>query len=161
MTWQPSDDAPGRGRRHHAGGRAQRLLVRVLLALRGEACRARRGDEARVQRLADRIMLDLPRRLVPLGGLACAALALACLMPLLRDALPATGVVAAPMPAMRVVESGVRSRSEAMNEGLGALRAAVAPFASVDAEGEAAEGPAEAAVDAPKSAIAAAPFKKS
>lgn len=153
MSWRgPTDDLGDAPR--GPSSRAQRLLVRVLLALRREGSARCGSDERRVQILADRIMVELPRRLIPIGATACAGLALACLMPLLRDALPATGVVAAPTPAASIVESGLRAQGEAINQGLDALRAAVAPFAAEEPE----QAPP---VEAPKSAIAAAPFKKS
>ena len=49
--------------------RAQRLLVRALLALRGEARVAHDSplEHERAQRLADRILLEFPRRVLPIG----------------------------------------------------------------------------------------------
>jgi len=143
--------------------RARRLLVRVLGALRCEArCKA---DERRVEDLADRIMLALPRQLLPLGALSCAVLALCCAMPFLHDALPATGIVDAPAPAAEAVESGLRAQGSVMTDGLETLRAAVAPFAASAADAYGSDGTGAVADDsaaaAPTSVIAAAPYKKS
>lgn len=149
----------GHGASFGSGGpsaRARRLLVRVLGALRREGRGA--ADERRVEALADRIMLALPRQLVPIGALSSAALALCCLMPFLHDALPATGFVGTPAPAVDVVENGLRTQGAAMNDGLETLRAAVAPFAASDSAGADAD---ESTAVAPSSVIAAAPFKKS
>lgn len=149
--------------------RARRLLVRVLGALRREGRGA--ADERRVEELADRIMLALPRQLLPIGALSCAVLAICCLMPLLHDMLPATGFVGAPAPAADVVESGLRAQGSVMNDGLETLRAAVAPFAASAVEGYGSEGSVgsdgidavgdDSATAAPTSVIASAPYKKS
>ena len=122
-------DGAGDGRR--PSGRAQRALVRVLLALRGEAtrCGAKSRDRARAEALADRIMLELPRSVLPLG-------------------------IAAAVPVSSVVERGIRENGAALSDGLGALREIVAPFAAETAPIE------EPSALAPP-ANAAAPFSRS
>ncbi|MCE2881687.1 MAG: hypothetical protein LW636_04930 [Planctomycetaceae bacterium] len=135
--------------------RAQRVLVRVLLALR---CEARRSpdpafDAMRAEELADRIMRELPRRVLPVGLCALALVAVVCLIPIARDYMPRGEAKAS---VAQVVESSIREQGAAVNAGLGALRAVVAPFAG-DAASESDEGEAPA----PEGAVAVAPFKRS
>lgn len=111
---------------------SQRLLVRVLLALRGEA---RRGadpmrDAARAEALADRIMRELPRSVVPLGLAAMLALGTYCVLPFLHDALRASGAVESPVPATHVVASGLREQGAALGDGMQVLGTIVAPLIS-------------------------------
>lgn len=113
-----------------ASSRAQRLLVRVLLALRSEA-RSRPGstsDRARAEALADRIMLELPRSVLPIGIAALFIVGVVCLMPLMRDAL-ADGSELRTTTVASVVESGIRNQGAALSDGIGAIREVVAPFA--------------------------------
>lgn len=141
--------------------RAERLLVRVLLALRGEARRTRDpvAEQLRAEQLADVILADFPRRILPLGIAALIAIVLLCSMPLLRDALAAQGVRgSSAAPAALAVERGIRAQGAAVGEGLDAIRSVVAPFASDSA-------PSEAASESDRcpqpSCDAAAPYKKS
>lgn len=123
-SWTPD---PERART----SRAQRLLVRVLLSLRSEA-RSRplsTHDRARAERLADRIMLELPRSVLPIGIAAAFIVGVVCLMPLVRDALPA-GAEGRAAPVASVVEHGIRSQGAALSDGIQALREVVAPFAA-------------------------------
>lgn len=136
--------------------RAQRVLVRVLLALRSEARTSvdPAFDERRAEALADRIMFVLPRRVLPVGLCALVLVTMVCTMPLARDFMPASGDV---RPAAQRLEDSIREQGAAVNAGLGTLRAVVAPFAS-DPAGE--EQPAaEAAL--PDTTVAVAPFKRS
>lgn len=110
--------------------RSQRLLVRILLALRresragGDAMR----DAARAELLADRIMRELPRSVVPVGVAALLGLSAYCALPFLHDFLRATGAVEVPAPMTRVVESGLRERGAALGDGLEVLGSIVAPL---------------------------------
>jgi hypothetical protein len=126
--------------------RAQRLLVRVLLALRSEA-RARPHsitDRARAEALADRIMLELPRSVLPIGLAALFIVGVVCLMPLMRDAI-AEGTEQRAVPVASVMEHGIRSQGAALSDGFQAIREVVAPFAAEelppDAEGAADPAP--------------------
>ncbi len=145
-------DGAGDGRR--PSGRAQRALVRVLLALRGEAtrCGAKSRDRARAEALADRIMLELPRSVLPLGIAAAVIVSVVCTMPLVRDAVAPADAGAVPVSS--VVERGIRENGAALSDGLGALREIVAPFAAETAPIE------EPSALAPP-ANAAAPFSRS
>lgn len=109
----------------------QRLLVRVLLALR---CEARRSpdpasDRARAEHLADRIMAELPRSVLPLGIAALLVVAVVCMGPLVRDALTERAALAGPAPVATVVEAGIREQGAALQDGFAAIRAVVEPFA--------------------------------
>lgn len=110
--------------------RPQRLLVRALLLLRSQArCRPHSlSDRARAEALADRIMRELPRSVLPIGIAALFIVGVVCLMPLMRDAI-ATGTEQRTATVASVVESGIRSQSAALSDGIGALREVVAPFA--------------------------------
>jgi hypothetical protein len=145
-------DGASEGRR--PSGRAQRALVRVLLALRGEASRggARSHDRARAEALADRIILELPRSVLPLGIAAGMIVFVVCTMPLMRDAVAPADPGAVPVSS--VVERGIRENGAALSDGLGALREIIAPFA---AESEPVEEPSSSAPPA----NAAAPFSRS
>ena len=137
--------------------RAQRLLVRVLLSLRSEA-RARplsSHDRARAELLADRIMLELPRSVLPLGIAAVFIVGVVCLMPLMRDALP-SGPEDRAAPVASVVEHGIRSQGAALSDGIQALREVAAPFAVDDVPLQDAAGD-----EAAPPADAAAPFRRS
>lgn len=137
--------------------RAQRLLVRVLLSLRSEA-RSRplsSRDRARAEVLADRIMLELPRSVLPLGIAAMFIVGVVCLMPLMRDALP-SGPEDRAAPVASVVEHGIRSQGAALSDGIRALREVVAPFAGDDAPLQEA-----ASVEVAPPSDAAAPFRRS
>jgi hypothetical protein len=151
------DDAAGRNGFSH---RAERLLVRVLLALRREARHSsdRALDAQRAEDLADVILSDFPRRVIPFGIAALALITLVCSMPLLRDAM--VGVSdgsAAVVPVANVVESSLRDHGAAMSDGIETIRAVVSPFAGESAA-ESANDEVEKVV--PPS-VAAAPFKKS
>lgn len=141
-----------------AGSRAQRALVRVLLALR---CEARRSidpsvDRARAEALADRIMLELPRSVLPIGIAALFIVGVVCLMPLMRDAV-AENARAPIVPVASVVESGLREQGAALNDGFAALREVVAPFAAQDAPSHEPVGSTQHAPPA----VAVAPFPRS
>ncbi|MFM7052839.1 MAG: hypothetical protein ACKOYN_12030 [Planctomycetota bacterium] len=135
--------------------RTQRLLVRVLLALRCEACRSADPalDERRAEELADRIMFVLPRRVLPVGLCALVLVAMLCAVPLARDFMPASGDI---RPASQRLEDSIREQGAAVNAGLGTLRAVVAPFASDDAGSQ-----EPAATALPDGTVALAPFKRS
>ncbi|RLS62780.1 MAG: hypothetical protein DWH97_11110 [Planctomycetota bacterium] len=141
--------------------RAQRLLVRALLALRGEARVAHDSplEHERAQRLADRILLEFPRRVLPIGIAALIAVVVIGAMPLLRDALPQTGIIAADDAAVTIVESGLRERTAAMNDGFEAIRSIAVPFSAVPFAAEAPQ--AKPMGELPADASANAPFKKS
>lgn len=146
--WSPEPKEPSR---------AQRLLVRVLLALRSEARQRPHSlsDRARAEALADRIMLELPRSVLPIGIAALFIVGVVCLMPLMRDAI-ASGSEQRAETVASVVENGIRDQGAALSDGLGALREVVAPFA-----GDAARVPDQhEPSDAPPS-DAAAPFRRS
>ena len=139
--------------------RAHRMLVRVLLALRGEAKRSpdsdrdNRYDSLRAEALADRIMLEFPRRVLPLGLAALAALVIFCSLPLVRDAIGQGPVIVANTTMTNAVESGLRQRGSEMSDGIEALKAIVVPFTSDDA-------PLETSAPIPPFE-ATAPFKSS
>jgi hypothetical protein len=125
--------------RDGASARPQRMLVRVLLALRREARPGRDAmrDAARAELLADRIMRELPRSVVPVGLAALFGLTAYCALPFLHDFLRATGAVESPAPMTRVVESGLRERGAALGDGIEVLGAIVAPLiADAPREGE-------------------------
>lgn len=152
-AWMPGPSAP----EPSGSSRAQRLLVRVLLALRSEArCRPHSvGDHARAEALADRIMLELPRSVLPIGLAALFIVGVVCLMPIMRDAI-AAGSEQRTSTVASVVESGIRSRSAALSDGIGAIRDVVAPFA-----GEARPQDADASAAEAPPCDAAAPFSRS
>lgn len=134
--------------------RAQRALVRVLLALRGEARRSADSlaDRARAEALADRIMLELPRSVLPLGLAAAMIVLVVCAMPLMRDAVAEESALATPVSS--VVEQGFRANSAAISDGFDALREVVAPFAveaAVVDEQTCCRQPEEAALPYPRS----------
>ncbi|MFM7133638.1 MAG: hypothetical protein ACKO0W_04910 [Planctomycetota bacterium] len=154
-------NAPGTG---EFGARAHRLLVRVLLALRGEVRRSDNplADEARVQLLADRIMREIPRRVIPVGLAALVVVGAFCAMPLVRDVIehgaddqPAAATVAS------TVERGLRERGRAMSDGFAELRQVVEPLSG--SSGAIAEEEALSEEQGPVSLteVALAPFKKS
>ena len=144
--------------------RAERLLVRVLLALRSEARRSANPshDHERAEALASRIMAEFPRRVLPVGLAALLVVVVCATFPLVRDVLPdATGGVQ-PTPVATAVEAGLRQNGSAMSDGIQALRAIVGPFAA----------PAQEQVDdsavstsdsdgSQRDSEAAAPFQKS
>lgn len=124
--------------------RAQRMLVRVLLALRAES-RARphsASDRARAEALADRIMLELPRSVLPIGLAALFIVGVVCLMPLMRDAI-ADGTEQRARPVASVMEHGIRSQGAALSDGFQAIREVVAPFAVEEAPPPDADGAGE------------------
>jgi hypothetical protein len=138
--------------------RAERVLVRILLALRREArCSAgSAADARRAERLADVILSDFPRRVLPYGMAALVLITILCALPLVRDAAVANQLDGAGgTPVANVVESSLRSRGRTMSDGFEAIRAVVAPFAADTAP--VAEPPA--VVTPPREA--AAPFRKS
>jgi hypothetical protein len=156
--------------RSQASTRAQRLLVRVLLVLRGEVRRSSdpARDARRAEILADRILADFPRRVLPIGLAALAIVVLACSLPLLRDALPTAHLGAHATPVATALESGLRSRGEAMSDGIDALRTVIRPFAgSEPVPSGLADPAADPAADPygsstpPGSDEATAPFTKS
>lgn len=156
------DGAERRG--PNASVRTQRLLVRVLLALRGESRRTSSParDARRAELLADRILADFPRRVLPIGLAAVAIVVLACSFPLVRDALPAAHLGAQSTPVATALESGLRTQGEAMSDGIEALRAIMTPFAG-GASSAAAPG-AETAIDESSEVspeAATAPFTQS
>ncbi len=163
-AWENREASDNARRSGQFSVKAQRVLVRVLLALRGEARRSPDPDfdTRRAEALADRILLDFPRRVLPLGLAALAAILLFCMLPFVRDTirqgsiLPSQ-VVAAEASMTSAVESGLRQRGSEMSDGFETLKAIVVPFASDDA-------PLEVPVPAPAptpSAQATAPFKAS
>ena len=111
--------------------RTQRLLVDVLLALRGEARRSPdpTEDRARAEALADRILVNFPRRVLPIGAAALVALVVFSAMPLVRDALPGAGLVEEPQPVAAILETSLRERGSAIGDGLEAIGSIVVPFA--------------------------------
>ncbi|MEY3025914.1 MAG: hypothetical protein RLZZ238_811 [Planctomycetota bacterium] len=127
--------------------RAERMLVRVLLLLRREArCSPdRESDARRAEALADVILADFPRRVLPLGVAALVVILVVCALPLVRDA----GLPSDPSGATVAnrVERSVRKRSSAMSDGFAAIRAVVAPFSpavvDADAQGGAMGEPAD------------------
>ena len=111
--------------------RPQRMLVRILLALR---CEARRSpdpaaDRRRAEQLADRIIAELPRSVLPLGIASLVAVAVVCAGPLLRDAMTERTALAGPAPVATVVEAGIREQGAALQDGFATIRAIVEPFA--------------------------------
>jgi hypothetical protein len=146
----------------HGGGRAERILVRILLALRREArCSPDRdADARRAEALADVILSDFPRRVLPFGMAALVVITVLCALPLLRDAAVATqGAGASGSTVAHVVESSLRDRGRAMSDGIDAIRAVVAPFAP-DTASDPSSAPEAQPVVAPP-ADASAPFRKS
>jgi len=160
-----ADDRDGALRpRPNASVRAQRLLVRVLLALRGESRRTSSParDARRAELLADRILADFPRRVLPIGLAAVAIVVLACSFPLVRDALPTAHLGAQSTPVATALESGLRTQGAAMSDGIEALRAIMTPFAGGASNGSAPD--AETAIDEATEVspeAAAAPFTQS
>jgi ABC-2 type transport system ATP-binding protein len=108
-------------------------------------------DEA--EALADRIMLEFPRRVLPLGLAALVALVIFCSLPLVRDAIGQGPVIVANTTMTTAVESGLRQRGSEMSDGIEALKAIVVPFTSDDA-------PLETSAPIPPFE-ATAPFKSS
>jgi hypothetical protein len=143
----------------------QRMLVRVLLALRSEARRSPdpAADRLRAEQLADRIMAELPRSVLPLGITALVVVAVVCAGPLLRDALTERTALAGPAPVATVVEAGIREQGAALQDGFATIRAIVEPFAESDGVIRS-DGPPGAAGFAPccdPPCDAAAPFPRS
>jgi len=138
--------------------RAERVLVRILLALRREArCSSdRAADARRAEELADVILCDFPRRVLPYGMAALVGITILCALPLVRDAAVANHAAGSGGTAVaNVVESSLRSRGRAMSDGIEAIRAVVSPFAA-----ESAPVPEPAATVTPPQE-ATAPFRKS
>lgn len=158
MTSFPDDGEFGPTGRSGFSLRAERLLVRVLLALRREA---KPSDRARSQRraeeLADIILTDFPRRVLPFGIAAIAIIAIVCSLPFLRDVAQGDAGIVAASPAVLTVESGIRQQGAAVSDGIDAIRSMVAPFASDAAGTDPAAG--EDRVTPPSDARA--PFSKS
>ena len=163
MTWSGDHDRDGfDGARQGRSGfslRAERLLVRVLLALRREA---KPSDSARsrqrAEELADLILTDFPRRVLPFGIAALVIIAIVSAMPLVRDLAKGDAGMVAAAPAAFSVESGIRQRGAAVSDGIDAIRTMVAPFAAEGAASEPAAG-SEERVAPP--CDARAPFSKS
>ena len=146
----------------HGRGRAERVLVRILLALRREArCSPdRAADARRAEALADVILSDFPRRVLPFGMAALVVITVLCALPLLRDAAVASqGAGASGSTVAHVVESSLRDRGRAMSDGIDAIRAVVAPFAPDTASDASSAAEAQPVVAPP--ADASAPFRKS
>ncbi len=143
----------------------QRMLVRVLLALRSEARRSPdpTADRLRAEQLADRIIAELPRSVLPLGIAALVAVAVLCAGPLLRDAVTERTALVGPAPVATVVEAGIREQGAALQDGFATIRAIVEPFAETDralhAEGP--PGPSGFAPCCDPPCDAAAPFPRS
>lgn len=139
--------------------RAERLLVRVLLMLRREAKPSESArSRQRAEELADIILSDFPRRVLPFGIAALVIIAIVAAMPLLRDYAKGDSGMVAAAPAAFTVESGIRQRGAAVGDGIDAIRTMVAPFAADSAGAEAATSSDERV--APPS-DARAPFSKS
>ena len=141
--------------------RTERALVRVLLALRRETrvSPAPEHDERRAHALADLILSDFPRRVIPFGIAALVVIVLTCATPLVRDLAAEHGVAPGTTCAASVVESGLRGRTAEVSDGFDALRAVVAPFsATTDGADSTGDSGHERPV-LPKDA--AAPFKRS
>lgn len=163
-----SPDDADRGAQGPRGRRfAHQVLMRVFVALRkegreGAGARTAHEDDARARALTDRILSDFPGHVLPLGLTALVLVFVVCTLPHLRDALPATGVLAASRPVTSIVESGLQQRTSAMSDGLDALRAIVAPF-SAEACGSADMpcGSRDCCREAPADREACAPFVKS
>ncbi|MBI1302423.1 MAG: hypothetical protein GC172_01320 [Phycisphaera sp.] len=143
----------------------QRMLVRVLLALR---CEARRSpdpavDRLRAEQLADRIIAELPRSVLPLGIAALLVVAVVCIGPLARDAVTERKALVGPTPVATVVEAGIREQGAALQDGFATIRAIVEPFAgsgSAPADGASAGSRGFAPCSDPP-CDAAAPFPRS
>lgn len=139
--------------------RAERLLVRVLLMLRREA---KSSDSVRsrqrAEELADIILSDFPRRVLPFGIAALVIIAIIASLPLLRDYAKGDAGMVAAAPAALTVESGIRQRGAAVSDGIDAIRTMVAPFAAESAGADAATGSDERATPP---CDARAPFSKS
>jgi hypothetical protein len=158
LTSFPDDGEFGPTGRSGFSLRAERLLVRVLLALRREARPSDRArSQQRAEELADLILTDFPRRVLPFGIAAIAIIAIVCSLPLLRDVAQGDAGIVAASPAVLTVESGIRQRGAAVGDGIDAIRTMVAPFASDSAGVDSA---ASDAVAAPP-CDARAPFSKS
>lgn len=162
MSWRDDPWSDTQTGRSGFSLRAERLLVRVLLVLRGDvragakSATEQRQDRRRAEELADIILTDFPRRAIPFGIAAVAIIVLLCTMPLMRDLLSgSSGRSAGVAPVANVVESSLRARSAEMSDGLEALKAVVAPFA---ADAAPANEPREAVAPC---CDAAAPFKRS
>jgi hypothetical protein len=140
--------------------RTQRLLVDVLLALRGEARRSPDPveDRARAEALADHILATFPRRVIPIGAAALVALVVFSAMPLVRDALPGAGLVEESEPVAAILETSLRERGSAIGDGLEAIGSIVVPFAVEERPVDERSNP----TDAPTvPASAEAPFTRS
>ncbi|MFM7259603.1 MAG: hypothetical protein ACKO3W_03270 [bacterium] len=118
-------------------------------------------DARRAEILADRILADFPRRVLPIGLAAIAIVVLACLFPLVRDALPAAQLGAQPTPVAAALESGLRTQGEAMSEGIETLRAIVRPFAGAGTTESAASEANDAEEFSAGRQAATAPFTQS
>lgn len=118
--------------RHGPSVRAQRLLVRMLLALRRESRRTHDTDRdyERAELLANRIMAEFPRRVLPVGVAAMLVVVVFASFPLVRDVLPDAAGGAQPTPVATAVEAGLRQQGSAMSDGIQALRAIVGPFSA-------------------------------
>lgn len=139
--------------------RAERLLVRVLLVLRREA---KPSDGARsrqrAEELADIILSDFPRRVLPFGIAALVIIAIISLMPIVRDIAKGDSGMVAAAPAAFTVESGIRQRGAAVSDGIDAIRTMVAPFATETTGGD---SPATSDERVTPPSDARAPFSKS
>jgi len=159
--WHESSNDSGRG---GPSVRAERLLVRVLLALRSEARRSTNlcHDHQRAEALASRIMAEFPRRVLPVGLAAMLVVVVCTSFPLVRDVLPDAAGGAQPTPVATAVEAGLRQQGSAMSDGIEALRAIVGPFAApstTPTHDHATSSFADEPVHEPSEA--AAPFQKS
>ena len=90
MTWGGDHGSDGlddaRSGRSGFSLRAERLLVRVLLILRREAKPSESArSRQRAEELADLILTDFPRRVLPFGLAALVIIAIVSAMPLVRD----------------------------------------------------------------------------
>ncbi len=163
MTWSGDHEGDGLdGARSGRSGfslRAERLLVRVLLVLRREAKPSESArSRQRAEELADLILTDFPRRVLPFGIAALVIIAIVSAMPLVRDLAKGDSGMVAAAPAAYSVESGIRQRGAAVSDGIDAIRTMVAPFAAEGAANEPAAG-SEERVAPP--CDARAPFSKS
>ena len=157
---EPSNDAGRDG----PSMRAERLLVRVLLALRCEARRSTNPchDHQRAEALASRIMAEFPRRVLPVGLAAMLVVVLYTSFPLVRDMLPDAAGGAPSTPVATAVEAGLRQQGSAMSDGIQALRAIVGPFSAPSTTPTHEHASSSASDDAVhEHSEAAAPFQKS
>ncbi|MFM1867157.1 MAG: hypothetical protein RL591_565 [Planctomycetota bacterium] len=157
---EPSNDAGRDG----PSMRAERLLVRVLLSLRSEARRSTDPchDHQRAEALANRIMAEFPRRVLPVGLAAMLVVVLYTSFPLVRDMLPDAAGGAQSTPVATAVETGLRQQGSAMSDGIEALRAIVGPFSAPSTTPTHEHASPSSADDAVhEHSEAAAPFQKS